>query len=338
MENLTVNTVKHLGRVAVLMGGSSAERDISILSGTAVLAALIELGVDAHAFDPSEKNIFKLKDEKFERCFIALHGRYGEDGTIQGALELMKIPYTGSGVMASSVAMNKLMTKQIWKSLGLPTPGWCMVSSIEETKQAWNELGNPMIVKPAREGSTIGLTKVVSIEQCEKAYRLAAELDPIVMCEQFISGDEVTCTILESTEHSNISNNVQVLPIIKIIAPEGNYDYQNKYFANDTKYIIPCELPEGEEVAIQEIVLKAYTALSCRGWARADVMIDKVTRKPYLLEINTAPGMTGHSLVPMSAKQAGIDFKNLCLQILNSATLDYSNINNFSEKTEKTGS
>ena len=338
MENLTVNTVKHLGRVAVLMGGSSAERDISILSGTAVLAAFIELGVDAHAFDPSEKNIFKLKDEKFERCFIALHGRYGEDGTIQGALELMKIPYTGSGVMASSVAMNKLMTKQIWKSLGLPTPGWCMVSSIEETKQAWNELGNPMIVKPAREGSTIGLTKVVSIEQCEKAYRLAAELDPIVMCEQFISGDEVTCTILESTEHSNISNNVQVLPIIKIIAPEGNYDYQNKYFANDTKYIIPCELPEGEEVAIQEIVLKAYTALSCRGWARADVMIDKVTRKPYLLEINTAPGMTGHSLVPMSAKQAGIDFKNLCLQILNSATLDYSNINNFSEKTEKTGS
>ena len=213
-----------------------------------------------------------------------------------------------------------------------------MVYSIEETKQAWNELGNPMIVKPAREGSTIGLTKVVSIEQCEKAYRLAAELDPIVMCEQFISGDEVTCTILESTEHSNISNNVQVLPIIKIIAPEGNYDYQNKYFANDTKYIIPCELPEGEEVAIQEIVLKAYTALSCRGWARADVMIDKVTRKPYLLEINTAPGMTGHSLVPMSAKQAGIDFKNLCLQILNSATLDYSNINNFSEKTEKTGS
>lgn len=338
VENLSINSMKHLGRVAVLMGGSSAEREISILSGTAVLEALLSAGVDAHPFDPSEKDIFNLKDEKFDRCFIALHGRYGEDGTIQGALELMRIPYTGSGVMASSVAMNKVMTKQIWKSLGLPTPNWLMVSNAEETTHAWKALGGPMIVKPAREGSTIGLTKVVSIEQCKAAYELAAQQDPIVLCEQFVSGDEVTCTVLESVENTDTKNNVQVLPIIKIIAPDGNYDYQNKYFANDTKYIIPCELPAGEEEAIEIIVLKAYKALNCRGWARADVMIDKVSRKPYLLEINTAPGMTGHSLVPMSAKQAGIDFKNLCLQILNSAMLDYSVNSIATEKAQKTAS
>lgn len=315
------------GKVAVLMGGSSAEREVSILSGNAVLNALKAQGVDAFAFDPYEKDIFALKQDKFDRCFIALHGRYGEDGTIQGALELMGIPYTGSGVMASSVAMNKVMTKRIWQSMGLPTPNWKEVSSADETRQAFHLLGSPMIVKPAREGSTIGLTKVTSSAQCEEAYRLAAHQDSIVLCEQYISGDEVTCAVLESAVaqiQPNRLKTAQALPIIRIVAPAGNYDYQNKYFADDTQYIVPCGLPEGEEAIIQEMVLKSYYALECRGWARADVMIDKMTRKPFLLEINTAPGMTNHSLVPMAANEFGLSFEMLCIQILESATLDYS--------------
>lgn len=320
-----VNTL--FGKVAVLMGGRSAERDVSILSGTAVLKALRARGVNAFPFDPQEKDIFLLKQEQFDRCFIALHGRFGEDGTVQGALELMGIPYTGSGVLASSIAMNKVMTKRIWKSMNLPTPNWIEVKNSEETKEALSQLGSPMIVKPGREGSTIGLTKVISEAECEQAYEIASLQDSIVLCEQYISGEEVTCTILEKTSNSvsNEKKNIaHVLPIIKIVAPAGNYDYQNKYFANDTKYIIPCELPLGEEEDIQEIALKAYYALGCRGWARADVMIDQNSRRPYLLEINTAPGMTDHSLVPMSAKEFGLNFETLCIQILESATLDYS--------------
>lgn len=314
------------GKVAVLMGGSSAEREVSILSGNAVLKALQSQGVDAHAFDPAEKDIFLLKQDKFDRCFIALHGRYGEDGTIQGALELMGIPYTGSGVMASSVAMNKVMTKKIWQSMGLPTPKWAEVSSAEEARKAFTLLGSPMIIKPAREGSTIGLTKVTSSAQCEDAYSLAAQQDTIVLCEQYISGDEVTCAVLEDASQimPNISNRTHALPIVRIIAPTGNYDYKNKYFSNDTQYIIPCGLPEGEEIAIQDIVLKSYHALGCRGWARADVMIEKMTRQPFLLEINTAPGMTSHSLVPMSAKEIGLSFEMLCIKVLESASLDYA--------------
>lgn len=326
MTALLTDMKTRFGKVAVLMGGRSAEREISLLSGDAVLKALQSQGVDAHAFDPSEKDIFVLKRDKFDRCFIALHGRFGEDGTIQGALELMGIPYTGSGVMASSVAMNKVMTKRIWQSLALPTPNWTEVTSAEETIRAFALLGSPMIVKPAREGSTIGLTKVTSLAQCEEAYRLAAQQDAIVLCEQFISGDEVTCTVLEdvaTSMQSSVSNRAQALPVIRIVAPAGNYDYQNKYFKNDTQYIIPCGLPEGEEAAIQNIVLKSYNALGCRGWARADVMIDKITRKPFLLEINTAPGMTSHSLVPMSARGAGLSFEKLCIKVLESATLDY---------------
>jgi D-alanine-D-alanine ligase len=318
------------GRVAVLMGGGSAEREISLLSGAAVLKALQSRGVDAHAFDPAARSVFELKTEQYDRCFIALHGRYGEDGTIQGALELMGIPYTGSGVMASSVAMNKVMTKRIWQSLGLPTPKWYEVSSAEEAEKAFQMMDGIMIIKPAREGSTIGLTKVTAFEQCREAYKLAAHQDSLVLCEQYISGDEVTCTILDAPVYvsenscSDKSTHAQALPIIRIIAPEGNYDYNNKYFTNDTKYLIPCELPEGEEVVIQDIALKAYQALGCRAWARADVMIDKVSRKPYLLEINTAPGMTNHSLVPMAARATGLDFETLCLQVLDCATLDYS--------------
>ncbi len=311
-----MTTQSNMGKVAVLMGGRSAEREVSLMSGTGVLQALRDRGVDAHPFDPAERDLAELKREGFSRCFIALHGRFGEDGTVQGALELLGIPYTGSGVLASSVAMDKVMTKRIWSAVGLPTPGWRQVGSAAETREAFVALGSPMIVKPAREGSTIGLTKVVDVSQCDEAYRLAAQHDPLVLCEQFIAGDEVTCPVLGTGDAA------RALPVIRIVAPDGNYDYQNKYFTDDTQYLVPCGLPEGEEARIQALVLEAFKTLGCRGWARADVMIDASTRKPYLLEINTSPGMTGHSLVPMSARAAGIDYPELCVQVLAAATLD----------------
>ncbi len=317
--NNQIETIKQYGKVAVLMGGRSAEREISLMSGNAVLKALLSQGVDAHTFDPVEKDLSLLKVENFSRCFIALHGRYGEDGTIQGALELLEIPYTGSGVMASSLAMNKIMTKNIWQAKGLPTPSWYEVSSAAETINAFNMLNTPMIVKPALEGSSIGITKVTAIQQCEAAFELAEKQNSKIICEQFISGDEVTCTVL------SISQSPQALPIIKIVAPNGQYDYKNKYFTNETKYIIPCDLPNDEENKIQKIVLEAFNAIGARGWARLDIMIDALTRKPYLLEINTAPGMTSHSLSPMSALYYGLSFEKLCLKVLETATLDYKN-------------
>lgn len=312
----SVTDVAALGKVAVLMGGRSAERAISLMSGQGVLQALRSQGVDAHPFDPAERDMGELRREGFARCFIALHGRWGEDGTVQGALELLGIPYTGSGVLASSVAMDKIMTKRIWRAEGLPTPAWRTVHSEADTLAALAELGSPMIVKPAREGSTLGLTKVTNAAQCAQAYALAARHDPEVLCEQFVSGDEVTCPVL-GEDRSAVA-----LPTIRIVAPQGNYDYQHKYFTDDTQYLVPCGLPEGEEAAINALVLKAYRTLGCRGWARADVMIDGRTRQPWLLEINTAPGMTGHSLVPMSARAAGISYEALCLGLLQSASLD----------------
>ncbi len=308
--------VKTWGKVAVLMGGQSAEREVSLMSGIGVLAALRSRGVDAHAFDPAERDLSELKREGFARCFITLHGRFGEDGTVQGALELLGIPYTGPGVMASAVAMDKLMTKRIWLAEGLPTPAWRQVRSAEQTRAAFDALGSPMIVKPVREGSTIGLTKVHTRAQCEAAYALAAQQDPMVMCEQFIDGDEVTCPVLGTGDAA------QALPVIRIVAPDGNYDYQHKYFTDDTQYLVPCGLPAGEEAAIQALVLQSFRTLDCRGWARADVMIDATTRQPYLLEINTSPGMTSHSLVPMSARAAGLSYEDLCLTLLASAALD----------------
>lgn len=304
------------GKVAVLLGGYSAEREVSLMSGAGVLAALRSQGVDAHPFDPAERDLFDLRHEGFDRAFINLHGRFGEDGTVQGALELMRIPYTGSGVLPSSVAMDKVMTKRIWRAEGLPTPDWRQVASVAETEAALAALGAPMIVKPAREGSSIGLTKVTDAAQCAQAYALAAQLDPEVLCEQFVQGDEVTCPVLGNGAQA------RALPVIHIVAPGGNYDYEHKYFADDTQYIVPCDLPTGEEAAIQALVLKAYRTLGCRGWARADVMIDARTRQPYLLEINTSPGMTSHSLVPMSARAVGIGYEALCLQMLASAALD----------------
>ncbi|MBD8051429.1 D-alanine--D-alanine ligase [Limnohabitans radicicola] len=312
----------NLGKVAVLMGGRSAEREVSLMSGSGVLQALQASGVDAHAFDPAERDLSELKREGFDRCFIALHGRYGEDGTVQGALELLGIPYTGSGVMASSIAMDKTMTKRVWLAEGLPTPRYVLVRR-EQLAQVVAEdlvaqLGLPLIVKPAREGSSIGVTKVTQVQQIAQALAEAAQCDADVLCEQCIVGDEVTCPVLGEGDAA------QALPVIRIVAPEGNYDYQNKYFTDDTQYLVPCGLPAGEEEAIQALVVKAYQVLGCRGWGRIDVMIDAASRAPYLLEINTSPGMTGHSLVPMSARSAGISYEALCCQLLAATALDHA--------------
>ena len=308
--------VQALGKVAVLMGGSSSEREVSLMSGSGVLQALRSQGVDAYAFDPAERDLGDLKKEGFARCFIALHGRHGEDGTVQGALELLRIPYTGPGVMASSMAMDKVMTKRIWRFEGLPTPDWRMVANVEQTRAAFAALGAPMIVKPARDGSSMGLTKVTDASQCEAAYALAAKYDEEVLCEQFITGDETTCAVLGE------GAGAQALPVIRIVAPDGNYDYQNKYFTDVTQYHCPSGLPAQEEAEIQRIVEQAFRTLGCRGWSRADIMIRGSDRKPFLLEINTSPGMTGHSLVPMAARAQGISYEALCLRILAMASLD----------------
>jgi D-alanine-D-alanine ligase len=310
-----------LGKVAVLMGGRSAEREVSLMSGQGVLQALLAAGVNAQAFDPAQRDMSELKRDGFTRCFIALHGRYGEDGTVQGALELLGLPYTGSGVMASSMAMDKVMTKRVWRAEGLPTPNHVLLhpSQIDEVsaQELVARLGLPLIVKPAREGSSIGVTKVQYVQDLRAALLAAAACDHDILCEQCIVGDEVTCPVLGAGDEA------RALPVIRIVAPDGNYDYQNKYFTNDTQYLVPSGLSAAEEAAIQALVVKAYQVLGCRGWGRIDVMIDAATRQPYLLEINTSPGMTSHSLVPMSAAVDGMDYQALCVHLLVDAALDY---------------
>jgi D-alanine-D-alanine ligase len=312
--------VKSLGKVAVLMGGSSAEREISLMSGSGVLAALQSVGVDAHAFDPAERDLVELKREGFARCFIALHGRHGEDGTVQGALELLHIPYTGSGVMASSIAIDKVMTKRLWLAEGLPTPRYLALApdaqGRDQVRTVPDQLGLPLIVKPPHEGSSIGVTKVMGYSQMQDAVQLAASHDPVVLCEEFIAGDEVTCPVLGD------GDSAVALPVIRIVAPDGAYDYQHKYFTDDTHYLVPSGLPAAEEAEIQRIVVQAYRSLGCRGWGRADLMVRASDRKPFLLEMNTSPGMTSHSLVPMSAKAAGMSYPQLCLALLAEARLD----------------
>ncbi len=312
--------IKALGKVAVLMGGASAEREISLMSGSGVLAALLSQGVDAQAFDPAERDLVELRREGFARVFIALHGRQGEDGSVQGALELLGLPYTGSGVMASAIAMDKVMTKRVWLAVGLPTPRWVRLApgrqSRAEVIQVPDQIGLPLIVKPPREGSSIGVTKVEGYSQMQAAVTLAARYDADVLCEEFIEGDEVTCPVLGSGEAA------QALPVIRIVAPAGAYDYQNKYFTDVTQYHCPSGLAAAEEAEIQRIVVEAYQTLGCRGWGRADLMIRASDRKPFLLEMNTSPGMTGHSLVPMSARAAGIPYEALCLRLIADAGLD----------------
>jgi D-alanine-D-alanine ligase len=311
---------KSMGKVAVLMGGTSAERDISLMSGGGVLQALQSQGVDAHAFDPAQQSLNELKTQGFERCFIALHGRHGEDGTVQGALELLGIPYTGSGVMASSIAMDKVMTKRLWLADGLPTPRYvCLAADQqgrEQVRAVPDDLGLPLIVKPPHEGSSIGVSKVQGYSDMAEAVALAAKYDAEVLCEEFIEGEEVTCPVLGE------GPNAVALPVVRIAAPEGAYDYQNKYFTDVVQYHVPSGLPAAEEAEIQRVVVAAYRSLGCRGWGRADLMIRQSDRKAFLLEMNTSPGMTSHSLVPKSAAAAGMPYEQLCLHLLASAALD----------------
>ena len=309
-----------LGKVAVLMGGSSAERKVSLMSGSGVLAALQSQGVDAHAFDPSERELSGLKREGFARVFIALHGRHGEDGTVQGALELLGIPYTGSGVMASAICMDKVMTKRVWVAEGLPTPRWQWLAPEHQSREELNAvpdaIGLPLIVKPPREGSSIGITKVLGYSQMQDAVTLAAQYDADVLCEEFITGIELTCPVLGQ------GASARALPVIRIDAPDGNYDFEHKYFSKDTGYRCPSGLRPEEEAEVQRLTLAAYRSLGCRGWGRADLMLRASDRKLFLLEMNTSPGMTGHSLVPMSARAAGLSYEALCLHLLQHASLD----------------
>lgn len=311
--------VKTLGKVAVLMGGASAEREVSLtMSGPGVLKALQSQGVDAIAFDPSERGLHELKDLNVSRCFVALHGRGGEDGTVQGALELLGIPYTGSGVMASAIGMDKIMTKRVWVAEGLPTPRWISLRSddlaIDRIRTVPDQLGLPVFVKPPHEGSSMGASKVMGYSQMQEAVNLAAKYDSEVLCEEFIEGPELTCPVLGE------GDDAIALPVIEIRA-KGEYDYQNKYFTDTTEYLIG-KLPAEVQAEVQALVLRAYKSLGCRGWGRADLMLRKSDGKAFLLEMNTSPGMTSHSLVPMSAAAAGLSYEQLCLWLLERARLD----------------
>ncbi len=306
--NASRPTPHAFGKVAVLMGGRSAEREISLKSGTMVLNALRKSGVDAHAFDPRDRGLEELKAQGFERVFIALHGRLGEDGTVQGALEYLGLPYTGSGVMASALAMDKWRTKLLWQAAGLPTPAWEVVTARTDPAGLAARLKLPLMMKPAREGSSIGMSKVTSVEKIAPARELAARYDDVVMAEGFIEGMELTAGILGD----------EPLPLIRLETPREFYDYEAKYFADDTRYILPCGLPADQERSLQALSLEAFRVLGCSGWGRVDLMLDRAGQ-PHLLEVNTIPGMTDHSLVPMAARARGISFEGLCIRILESA-------------------
>lgn len=313
---------RSFGKVGVLFGGRSAEREVSIMSGNGVLQALRSKGVDAHAFDPAQRTLAELAAEKFDRVFIALHGRYGEDGTLQGALEQLDIPYTGSGVMASSMAMDKIMSKRIWLSHGLPTPRFLSletsIASDADLAAAARELGLPLMLKAPHEGSTIGIVKVTEAAQLRAGFNECARFDDVVLAEEFISGREITVPVLGSGRQA------RALPIVEIRAPLGNYDYQHKYFSDDTKYLCPAPLDAATTSAIQAVAVRAFNALGCTGWARVDFMLREragMGIEALLLEINTSPGMTGHSLVPMAARAAGMSYEDLCIEILGTAKL-----------------
>lgn len=296
------------GKVAVLFGGKSAEREVSLQSGSRVLAALLRQGVDAQAFDPAERKLDELA--AYDRAFIALHGRYGEDGTIQGALELMGIPYTGSGVMASAVGMDKWRTKLLWRSVGLAIPEFVMLAADSDFDDVERQLGLPLFVKPACEGSSIGVTKVRQPGELARAYEAAAKHDTLVIAEQGVLGGEYTVGILGD----------QALPIIRIVPATDFYDYEAKYLRDDTRYLCPCGLPEARELELRAQALEAFRVLGCRGWGRVDFLMDE-QGEAYFLEVNTSPGMTDHSLVPMAAREAGLSYDELVMRVLSLATL-----------------
>lgn len=300
------------GKVGVLYGGRSAEREVSLMSGAGVHQALLSAGVDAHLFDTGERSLSELAAQGFDRAFIALHGRYGEDGTIQGALELLGIPYTGSGPLASALAMDKTMTKRVWLQHGLPTPAFEVLDADTELRLVPDRLSLPLIIKPPHEGSTVGITKVVGYSDMKEGYAAAARYDSEVLAEQFIIGRELTVAVLGG------GKGARALPVIEIAAPGGNYDYEHKYFSDDTQYFCPASLPPEVAEEVAEIAVKAYRALDCEGWGRADFILDRNNR-PWLLEMNTSPGMTSHSLVPMAAKAVGISYADLCVAILSEA-------------------
>jgi D-alanine-D-alanine ligase len=314
LKDLTVTSPTSLGKVVVLMGGQSGEREISLLTGNGVLSALKSVGVDAVAFDPAQQTIAQLVEIKADRAVICLHGKFGEDGCIQGVLETIQLPYTGSSVMASSIAMDKVMTKRLWLADGLSTPQYRWVHSVEELSAAHKALGE-LAVKPAREGSSLGFSHVTQTNQIDEAWAKASQLANDILAEQFISGRELTVAVLQ------IRGKTTALPIIEIIAPKGNYDYQNKYFKDDTKYVCPADLSADLTQQIQRLAEQAFDSVGCAGWGRVDVMLRTSDQVPFLLEVNTAPGMTGHSLVPMAAKAIGLDYVALCVYLASSASL-----------------
>jgi len=311
---------REFGRVGVLFGGRSSEREISLMSGRAVLEALRGRGIDAHAFDPGLQPLAELERSGFDRAFIALHGRFGEDGTIQGVLETLRIPYTGSGVQASAIAIDKLATKRLWAWAGLPTPRWVELHDRSDWLRAAAALGGALIVKPRAEGSTIGITKVPggAPGQIEAAYRAAARYDDRVFAEELVLGRELTCALLGEGEE------VRALPLIEIRAPQANYDYHSKYFSDATQYLCPAPIDEALAKRIGGLCVQAYRAIGARGWGRIDLMLKPAgdDLEPQLLELNTSPGMTGHSLVPMAARASGMSFDELVVQILEKARLE----------------
>ena len=299
------------GRVAVLFGGKSAEREVSLKSGAAVLAALLRSGVDAHAFDPAVQNLQALVDDGFDRAFIALHGRFGEDGTVQGALELLGMPYTGSGVMASALGMDKWRTKLVWQAAKLPIPDYALLDDYSDWQAIAQRLGLPLFVKPANEGSSVGISKVKATGELPAAYREAARHDKLVLAESFIGGGEYTVAILGD----------QALPVIKIEPANEFYDYEAKYLRNDTRYLCPSDLSAAQEAEMQGLAKQAFALIGGRGWGRVD-FLKGTDGKLYVLEANTSPGMTDHSLVPMAARQAGMSFEQLVLNILGLAGVE----------------
>jgi D-alanine-D-alanine ligase len=299
------------GRVAVLFGGKSAEREVSLKSGAAVLAALLRSGVDAHAFDPAVQNLQALVDDGFDRAFIALHGRFGEDGTVQGALELLGIPYTGSGVMASALGMDKWRSKLVWRAGGLPIPDYALLDEHSDWQVIAQQLGLPLFVKPANEGSSVGISKVKATGELPAAYKEAARHDKLVLAESFIGGGEYTVAILGD----------QALPVIKIEPANEFYDYEAKYLRNDTRYLCPSDLSAAQEAEMQGLAKQAFALIGGRGWGRVD-FLKGTDGKLYVLEANTSPGMTDHSLVPMAARQAGMSFEQLVLNILGLAGVE----------------